>query len=174
MSSMKGRKEILQVMMRDGSMEVDNGAIKVGAQLVSSILSGAALPVRPPTPSYVHKEVNRAPTKRSGVHFETVDPIPPDFDSQFVLRDAFDIWNAARLDLDREANDGKKMANFFQAVAVIVSSFLLIASLGMVFTVNHAEEQTAAEAARTEQSAAAQPPAPPSLPQLPPSWENGN
>ena len=129
-SRFAGKKEILQILMRDGSIEVDTGAIKIGAQLVSnSLLNGVALPVRQPTATYEHKEINRAPIKRRSVHFETVDPIAPDFDSQFTLRDSPNIWQASSLELDREQNDSNRTNNLFQGIALLAASIGFLMSL---------------------------------------------
>ena len=164
---LKGRKETLQVLMRDGSMEVDTNAIKVGSQLVSNMMNGAALPVRKPTPTYVHKEVNRAPLQRSGVHFETVDPVPPDFDSAFVQRDAPEMWNAAKLDLDREIDSTRRLNNWLQGIAVVVSSIVLLASVGVASAGSQAGGDAEAQAE------VSRPVGPPPLPPLPPNQQPG-
>ena len=158
MAGLKGKKETLQIMWKDGSLDVDPGAVKVASQMVSDPLGGLTLPVREPTDTYVHKELNRAPSKRSSVIFETADPIAPDFDSQFVLRDAPNIWEAAREGLDTEINSSRRFNQILQGIAVVVSSLCLIAALGVAFS---ASEHAAAP---TEPAPRAQPTAAPILP----------
>ena len=61
--------QTLQILMADGSMEIDANAQKVGSQLLSDLMNGIAMPGREmPTPTYVHKETNRAPQQQDGVH----------------------------------------------------------------------------------------------------------
>ena len=172
-SRFAGKKEILQILMRDGSIEVDTGAIKIGAQLVSnSLLNGVALPVRQPTATYEHKEINRAPIKRRSVHFETVDPIAPDFDSQFTLRDSPNIWQASSLELDREQNDSNRTNNLFQGIALLAASIGFLMSLSTTaFVGGDSEAELLAEKERIEEQIRREtyvpPPPPPPPPVLP-------
>lgn len=170
--ALKRHHETVQILLTDGSMETDNAAIKVGSQLISSALGGAAMPVRRPTDTYVHRELNRAPIKRSSVHFETVDPPSPDFDSQFVLRDAYAIWNAARLDLDTEVDNKNRLNNIIQVIAVVASSLFMFASFGVaaMFADQRNQAEIQQELIRTQQQQQIQslppPPPPPGFPSL--------
>lgn len=177
-SRFAGKKEILQIMMRDGSIEVDTGAIKIGAQLVSnSVLNGVALPVRQPTATYEHKEINRAPIKRRSVHFETVDPIAPDFDSQFTLRDSPNIWQASSLELDREQNDTNRTNNLLQGIAMVAASIGFLMALSTTAFIGDSEAELLAEKERIEEQVRREtyvpPPPPPPPPVLPSGRNNG-
>ena len=166
--AMRGNKETLQIFMLDGSMEVDGGAVKVGSQLISPMMNGVALPQREPTITYVHRELHRAPIKRASVHVETVDPMPPDFDPQFVLRDAHAIWNAARNDLDREVDGSNRFQNILQAVAVVMASLGLLLSIALAMNASE-HKQLLAEERQQEQNERPVPAGPPSLPSVRPS-----
>ena len=161
------RRQTVQILLQDGSMEVDTRAVRVGRQLISGVLGGAALPVRKPTPSYVHKELNRAPTKRSSVHWETSDPVAPDQDSEFVLRDSFDIWDSARQGFDTEADAGRRFNRWLQGICAVLATICLLVAIGIASQgQNAAAQQQQQQQSPPQQQYQAPAPTPPLL--LPP------
>ena len=124
--------EILQILKSDGDMIEDSHARKVGGQLFSDKLGGIALPARSPTPTFVHKELNRSPIKRTSVHLETADPISPEKDSNFVLREAQAMWDSARQGLEVENSDAKREAAT-RWIALLGSGIAVIAACFYIF-----------------------------------------
>ena len=165
----KGRgaqHQTLQIMMADGSMETDSHAQKVGSQLLSDLMHGIAMPGREmPTPTYVHKESNRAPQQQDGVHFETVSPIAVEFDSQFLNSDAWAMWDRARLDLDTEQDSARRRNAWLQGLFCVVCGAVLIFSLFMLGA--GAKDSSEAETGGGQQAGPTQP-APTLQPILPP------
>ena len=129
----KQQSQRVQMLIKDGSMQVDPKAQMVGSQLISDIMKGITMPVREmPTPTFVHLELNRAPVQEDGVHFETVDSIPAEWDSQFLNADAHALWDGTRLNLDSEQDDDRRRNNFLKTLACIVTSLTLIGSLAFM------------------------------------------
>ena len=156
--------QTLQILMADGSMEIDSNAQKVGSQLLSDLMHGIAMPGREmPTPTYVHKETNRAPQQQDGVHFETVSPMAVEYDSQFLNSDAWAMWDRARLDLDTEQDTARRRNAWLQALFCAVCAIVLVFSLFMLAASNDSEE-----ASGGGQQAAPTEPTPTPKPILPP------
>ena len=157
--------QTLQILMADGSMETDSNAQKVGSQLLSDLMHGIAMPGREmPTPTYVHKETNRAPQQQDGVHFETVSPVAVEYDSQFLNSDAWAMWDRARLDLDTEQDSARRRNAWLQGLFCAVCAVVLVFSLFMLGASNNdAEEETG-----DGQPAAPTEPTPTPKPILPP------
>ncbi len=133
------QKQKLHALMSDGSIEVDNNAQKIGAQLVSDMLQGVAMPGRRmPTPSFVHKELNRAPAPQDGYHVETVDPVTVGKDSQLQAQDARAMWDGARNDMDTESDKQRRFEQWLMTVFAIVGAVFMFAAVGMAFQVSDA------------------------------------
>ena len=157
--------QTLQILMADGSMEIDANAQKVGSQLLSDLMNGIAMPGREmPTPTYVHKETNRAPQQQDGVHFETVSPMAVEYDSQFLNSDAWAMWDRARLDLDTEQDTARRRNAWLQALFCAVCAIVLVFSLFMLAASN----KDAEEGNGGDQQAAPTEPTPTPKPILPP------
>ena len=128
------QKEKLHALMKDGSVEIDNNARKIGSQVVSDILQGVALPGRQlPTPSFVHKELNRAPAPQDGYHVETVDPITVEMDSQFQAQDARAMWDGARNGQHTEADAQSRFERRMMGLFALVGALFMFLSVGMAF-----------------------------------------
>lgn len=128
------QKQKLHVLISDGSIEVDNGALKIGSQLVSDMLQGVAMPGRRmPTPSFVHKELNRAPSPQDGYHVETVDPITVGKDSQLQAQDARAMWDGARNDMDTESDSQRRFEQWLMTLFAIVGAVFMFMSVAMAF-----------------------------------------
>ena len=156
--------QTLQILMADGSMEIDPNAQKVGSQLLSDLMHGIAMPGREmPTPTYVHKESNRAPQQQDGVHFETVSPMAVEYDSQFLNSDAWAMWDRARLDLDTEQDSARRRQAWLQGLFCAVCAVVLIFSLFVLAASNDSEEESG-----DGQQAAPTQPTPTPKPILPP------
>ena len=156
--------QTLQILMADGSMETDSNAQKVGSQLLSDLMHGIAMPGREmPTPTYVHKESNRAPQQQDGVHFETVSPMAVEYDSQFLNSDAWAMWDRARLDLDTEQDSARRRQAWLQGLFCAVCAVVLIFSLFVLAASNDSEEESG-----DGQQAAPTQPTPTPKPILPP------
>ena len=142
---MKRRDESRQrahLLMSSGAIEIDGSARRVGSQLVSDVLGGVAVPGREhPTPSYVHRELYRAPAQQDGVHVETVTPIAVEADSQFLNYDAEQIWDAARNNMDTEKDSQQRWERRILGFALLAS--FLIAFLGMWLLSTSSEEEAA-------------------------------
>ena len=159
------QRQTLQILMSDGSMETDSNAQKVGSQLLSDLMHGIAMPGREmPTPTYVHKESNRAPQQQDGVHFETVSPMAVEYDSQFLNSDAWAMWDRARLDLDTEHDSARRRQAWLQGLFCAVCAAVLIFSLFMLGASNKDSE---AESGGGQQAVPTQP-VPTLQPILPP------
>ena len=131
------QKQKLHVLISDGSIEVDNGALKIGSQLVSDMLQGVAMPGRRmPTPSFVHKELNRAPSPQDGYHVETVDPITVGKDSQLQAQDARAMWDGARNDMDTESDSQRRFEQWLMTLFAIVGAVFMFMCVGMAFQAN--------------------------------------
>lgn len=118
-----GQRQTVQMLMSDRSMEIGVG-IKVGSQLISDMLNGVAMPGRQmPTDTFIHKELNRAPHKADGVHFETENPMAVEMDSQFLQVDAWSMWDGARLDLDSERDGQRRFENILKGAACVMARF---------------------------------------------------
>lgn len=129
------QKQKLHVLMMDGSIEVDNGALKIGAQLVSDMLQGVAMPGRQlPTPSFVHKELNRAPAPQDGYHVETVDPITVEHDSQFQAQDARAMWDGARNGQHSETDAQNRFERRIMLLLGFVGAVYMLLCVGMAFS----------------------------------------
>ena len=116
------QKQRMHLMMSSGAIVVDGSARRIGSQLVSDQLRGIAVPGREiPTPSYIHRELNRAPAQYDGVHVETVTPVPVEFDSQFLNEDAEQIWDGARNDMDTESDAQRRWERRILAIALVAS-----------------------------------------------------
>ena len=149
----RAQHQTVQMLMSDGSMEIGS-ATKVGSQLISDVLNGVAMPGREmPTPTFIHKELNRAPHKSDGVHFETENPIAVERDSQFLQVDAWSMWDGARLDLDSEKDGQRRLENILKGMACVVATIYLIFSMSMFSVLNNSNstQQT------TEQNQSSQP-----------------
>ena len=117
--------------MKDASIEIDNKARKVGAQLVSDVLNGIAMPGRQmPTPSFVHKELNRAPTPQDGYHVETVDPPTVEMDSQFQAQDARAMWDGARNDMDTDTDAQRRWERMVMGFLGVVGAIFMFVCPG--------------------------------------------
>ena len=160
------QKQKLHALMSDGSIEVDNNAQKIGAQLVSDMLQGVAMPGRRmPTPSFVHKELNRAPSPQDGYHVETVDPVTVGKDSQLQAQDARAMWDGARNDMDTESDSQRRFEQWLMSLFAVVGAVFMFVAVGMAFQVNDAGE---ADAEQQRQPVQATPvPTPTPLPILP-------
>ena len=105
------QKQRLHLMMSSGAIVIDGNARRIGSQLISDQLGGIAVPGREkPTPSYIHRELNRAPAQYDGVQVETVTPVPVEYDTQYLNDDAEQIWDGARNDMDTE-NDTQRVGS---------------------------------------------------------------
>ena len=165
----KAQHQTLQLLMSDGAMEVDPAARKVGSQLVSDILNGIAMPGRQmPTPTYVHRELNRTPIQQDGVHFETVNPAPVERDSEFLNSDAAAMWDGARLDLDSEVDESRRFHTWLQALVVVVSVLFLVFA-GFAYSHSNELKSQAEEEGQQNAPGATAPtptPLPPILPRV--------
>ena len=160
--------QTLQILMADGSMETDSNAQKVGSQLLSDLMHGIAMPGREmPTPTYVHKESNRAPQQQDGVHFETVSPMAVEFDSQFLNSDAWAMWDRARLDLDTEQDGARRRNAWLQGLFCAVCASVLIFSLFMLAASYKDSEAGTGDGQQGQQAAPTEPTSTPK-PILPP------
>ena len=131
------QKQKLHVLMMDGSIEVDNGALKIGSQLVSDMLQGVAMPGRQlPTPSFVHKELNRAPAPQDGYHVETVDPITVEHDSQFQAQDARAMWDGARNGQHTETDAQNRFERRIMLFLGFIGAIYMLLCVGMAFSTN--------------------------------------
>ncbi len=139
------QKQKLHVLMKDGSIEIDNGALKIGSQVSSDILQGVAMPGRQlPTPSFVHKELNRAPAPQDGYHVETVDPITVEHDSQFQAQDARAMWDGARNGQHTETDAQNRFERRLMMILALIGAIYMLVCVGMAFSINddgEAEEQ---------------------------------
>ena len=161
------QQQKLHLLMKDASIENDNSARKVGAQLVSDVLNGVAMPCRQmPTPSFVHKELYRAPTPQEGYHVETVDPTTVEMDSQFQSQDARAMWDGARNDMDTESDASRRFERMVMSFLGVVGAIFMFVSLGMAFAVND-DEALPADIRTNIQAAPTQVPTPTPLPILP-------
>ena len=137
------QKQKLHVLMKDGSLEVDNAALKIGSQISSDILQGVAMPGRQmPTPSFVHKELNRAPSPQDGYHVETVDPVTVEMDSQFQAQDARAMWDSSRNGMDTETDTQRRFEQKLMAGFALVGAVFLFLSVGMAFQANDDPSET--------------------------------
>ena len=153
------------LLMSSGAIEIDGSARRVGSQLVSDVLGGVAVPGREhPTPSYVHRELYRAPAQQDGVHVETVTPIAVESDSQFLNYDAEQIWDAARNDMDTEKDSQRTWERRVQGIALLAS--IVIAVLGM-WLFSTAEDEEPEGTRPTEVVQPVQEPTPEPVPILP-------
>ncbi len=136
-SNRRHQKQKLHVLMSDGSIEIDNRALKIGSQLVSDMLQGVAMPGRSmPTPSFVHKELNRAPAPQDGYHVETVDPVTVEKDSQFMAQDAKAMWDGARNGMDTETDAQRRHERWLMTLLAVVGAVFMFVCLAMAFGVN--------------------------------------
>ena len=138
-----GQTQRMHLLMSSGAIVIDGGARRVGSQLVSDELGGVAVPGREiPTPSYIHRELNRAPTQQDGVHVETVTPQPVEFDSQFLNEDAQQIWDGARNDMDTETDAQRRWERFVLAIALFAAILVALAGMWLFSTSNGEPEET--------------------------------
>ena len=138
-----GQTQRMHLLMSSGAIVIDGAARRVGSQIVSDELGGVAVPGREiPTPSYIHRELNRAPTQQDGVHVETVTPQPVEFDSQFLNEDAQQIWDGARNDLDTETDAQRRWERFVLGIALFASILVALAGMWLFSTSNGEPEET--------------------------------
>ena len=162
----RGQRQTVQMLMSDGSMEAGIGT-KVGSQLICDVLNGVAMPGRQmPTDTFIHKELNRAPHKADGVHFETENPIAVENDSQFLQVDAWAMWDGARLDLDSERDGQRRFENILKGVACVVATSFLFFSMSMFSVLNNSESQADTETQNTQQVAPTPTPERPVIPRV--------
>lgn len=160
------QKQRMHLMMSSGAIIVDGSARRIGSQLVSDQLRGIAVPGREiPTPSYIHRELNRAPAQYDGVHVETVTPVPVEFDSQFLNEDAEQIWDGARNDMDTESDAQRRWERRILAIALVAS--ILIALIGLYMFSTSREELPEDQQTGTQQVAPTPIPTAPPAPILP-------
>ena len=162
----RAQRQRLKLFVADGSMEEDGSARKVGAQIISDVANGVALPGRQlPSPVYVHRELNRAPTQQDGEHVETVNPIPAEMDSQFVNFDAQAMWDGARLDLDSEKDENRRHTQWLQWLFFAGGMMFLVFAM---FMFSHASDARAEEEEQRQQQQQAPAPTPtPARPIIP-------
>ncbi len=162
----RGQRQTVQMLMSDGSMEVGVGT-KVGSQLISDVLNGVAMTGRQmPTDTFIHKELNRAPHKADGVHFETENPMAVENDSQFLQVDAWAMWDGARLDLDSERDGQRRFENILKGVACAVATIFLFFSMSMFSVLNNSGEETGTQTQGAQQAVPTPTPAPPVIPRV--------
>ena len=162
-----GQTQRMHLLMSSGAIVIDGAARRVGSQIVSDELGGVAVPGREiPTPSYIHRELNRAPTQQDGVHVETVTPIPVEFDSQFLNEDAQQIWDGARNDMDTETDSQRRWERFVLGIALFAS--ILVALVGMwLFSTSSDDEPEETQPSQIAQPTPTPTPAPaPILPRV--------
>ena len=161
------QKQRMHLLMSSGAIIVDGNARRIGSQLVSDQLRGIAVPGRDiPTPSFIHRELNRAPAQYDGVHVETVTPIPVESDSQFLNEDAEQIWDGARNDMDTETDSQRRWERRILAIALVAS--ILVALVGMwLLSTSEDEEVENSQQTGTQQVAPTVMPTPTPAPILP-------
>ena len=133
-------REPVQIKELGGGLHEDPRAIRVGSQFVSNIMGGVMGPLGEPTPTFEHRQVNRAPEPTGDTYFYDYDCIPAEADSQFVLVDSFEIWDAARQGLDMEQDGEKKRLNIIKAFAAVCCTLFLFVMTGWAITVTDSEE----------------------------------
>ena len=164
----KAARQSLQLLVSDGSMEFDGRARKVASQLISDIEQGIAMPGRKmATPTYIHRELNRAPAKHDGVHFETVDPITVEYDSQFLNHDAVAVWDLARTDLGSEGDDQRRHMNWMQWVFFAAACCVMVFAMFMFAHASEREAEAEAQQANEAQKAAPKATPTPVIPVIP-------
>ena len=155
------------LLMSSGAIEIDGGARRVGSQLVSDVLGGVAVPGREhPTPSYVHRELNRAPAQQDGVHVETVTPIAVEADSQFLNYDAEQIWDAARNNMDTEKDSQMRWERRILGFALLASFVIALLGLWLLSTTTDEETQEQRPAEVVQPVVEPTPTPPPILPRV--------
>ena len=163
----RDQKQRMHLLMNSGSIVIDAGARRIGSQLISDELGGVAVPGREiPTPSFIHRELYRAPAQYDGVHVETVTPIPVEFDSQYLNEDAEQIWDGARNDMDTETDSQRRWERRILAIALVAS--ILVALVGMwLLSTSQDDEEEQSQQTGTHQVAPTQVPTPTPAPILP-------
>lgn len=121
-------KERVRYFTNDRGVLEDNKAVKSGGQIVTNLLNGSALPVRPPTTMYQFRANKRKPVKTGSCHVETTDPLPHEMDSWFLSWGGRAIWNAAYQGLGgmkKQTEDvmTNKWVNIIAAVAGVLFAF---------------------------------------------------
>lgn len=130
----RGQKRRLHMLMSDASLEVDNNAAIIGSQVSSDVLDGIAAPGRLlPTPSFIHRELYRAPAPSDDVQVESANIAPVEMDSQFLNVDAPQMWDGARLQLEHENDSEVTFKRWLLAVTTVVCSVFLMVSVAMAF-----------------------------------------
>ena len=134
--------EVVQIFKEDGDRIEDSKGRKVGSHIFSDKLGGIALPSRAPTDTYVHRELNRSPIKRSSVILETADPVRPEQDSDFVLSQAQAMWDAARLGLELE-DESTSSERALKWIAGVATTLLAVAAGLYLVYVNEGNRELA-------------------------------
>ena len=132
--------EVVQIFKEDGDRIEDSKGRKVGSHIFSDKLGGIALPSRAPTDTYIHRELNRSPIKRSSVILETADPQRPEQDSDFVLSQAQAMWDAARLGLELE-DESTSTERALKWLAGIATTMLALAACMYLVYVNEGNRE---------------------------------
>ena len=133
-------KQKIHLLMKSGALIIDE-ARRVGSQLISDQLNGVAMPGRDmPTPSFVHRELNRAPAPEDSVDVHSVNPVSVEHDSQFLNEDARQIWDAGRTNMETETDAQKRHERWIMAFIVIACAAFMFVSVGMAFQARDVED----------------------------------